>query len=190
MQDDDAAAIAALTRVGCRYMPGLTMDIESPSVGSLRRLFGVFGQTLGIPSALEDPCLANVVVPILERQVDAAGRAALVEGSQTHTPMSAQLVRLLAPLLWERKLHLPWTFKPMNLDFAERLQAESARRPVGFQVFYNRVCDIQPSGRFVQLGSLFPLPVTGSTQGTLPQGLEPGRVQLEAALVVEANVRV
>ena len=189
MHEDDAAAIAAMTRIGCQHIPGLTMEIANPSLGVLRRHFGVFRNAVGLLPRVEDPTLVNVALPILEGQVDAELRAALVRGGMAHTPMSAHLVGRLVPLLWDHKLHLPWTFKPMNLDFAKRLQAMAVRQPLGFDVFYNRICTIQPTGQFVELAAMFPLPVSGSAQGTLPQAVEPGRLQLEAALVVEANVR-
>jgi hypothetical protein len=185
---DEEAALVALERIGAPHLPSLDLRVEHPLLGTVFRRFGV----LRCPWVAGPPADDAVVGPLLDLlQIEFGENLPELLAGYGHLPVSERLLRWVLGELHRRRLHLPWCFRPMNLDFASQLSRAHRRgHPLSFKVFYSRQVQFQRSTLVhrggVQLEQVFYLPVEGAASGTWrpPRG---GGVDPAVGLVVEAD---
>jgi hypothetical protein len=184
------AAEAALGAVGAIWDRRLDLDAEVDGVKIARR-FGVLQNPLRVREATA-PKLLEQYRELLELPLNAPlrERALALEYCPTN---KATLVQLADGLLG-KKVHLPFTLRPMMLDLASRIA--NYERPFPFDAFYARSVQIVPgpkgegaprAGATINAGRLFSVPVAGNTHVTRMEPLDEQELDLRVGLLLEVD---
>lgn len=188
--DTSKEAVSALEAVGARYDPRLDLTVHHPLGVTLQRRFGVLG------NVLDDRMLDHPVVRAVQRALTSSVNQEVVEELRrrrlSFTPVNKRLVQELLLTLHEARVHLPWSFWPMNYDLAARMsEVFESGDGFPFEVFYSQFVELYP-GRgegfgLAKTGRTFSLPISMSAHGTW-QETAFGALDIDVGLVVEANV--
>lgn len=184
------AAEAALGAVGATWDRRLDLDAEVDGTKIARR-FGV----LQNPLALRDvtaPKLLDAYRELLLAPVNAALRAKAE--ALPYCPTNKATLAQLADGLLGKKVHLPFTLRPMMLDLASRIA--NYDRPFPFDAFYARSVQIVPgpkgdgapkAGATINAGRLFSVPVSGNSSVTRMEPLDDQELDLSVGILLEVD---
>ncbi len=188
---DRESALAALESVGGVLQRRLDGAVMHEQIGAVRRYFALFG------NVFSESCTAPVEIlepiqSILRERDNEEIRERLERGELQYTPMNKRMIRSLAGAFQSSRVHIPWTFTPMNYDLAARIEKVHRHFPYPFTTFYSRTAIFYPSKRslhdgLVEPGRLFSLVVQGQLQGTWHQPIHDGMLDPDVALLIEAN---
>lgn len=184
------AAEAALAAVGAVWDRRLDLDAEVDGTRIARR-FGVLQNPLRLRE-VSAPKLLDAYRELLEAPANAAlrDRAAALEYCPTNKSTLAQL----ADGLLGKRVHLPFTLRPMMLDLASRIA--NYERAFPFDAFYARSVQIVPApkgegapkaGATINAGRLFSVPVAGNTSVTRMEPLDDQELDLSVGLLLEVD---
>ncbi len=183
MFSDAQAAVAALEAVGARYEPRLDVATDLPAVGRIQRRFGILRYPTA--STVTDRAILDPFATAIESPENAKLAAQKLE----YCPANKRLLVQIRDPLRARRLHPPWTLRPMNMDFMSVAAKANRAKPFGFGTFYSEHVTLGAGPTpVVNVFQLFSFPLTGSPDQTL---LEPDRDdELDAAVgvILEADV--
>ena len=183
-----ADAIAALRRVGAAHDARLALKSDVPGIGPIQRIYGIFGNVTELDGQVADPVVVNGLLPMVKEIDKERMYGKLQSGRMAYTPVNKRVVRRLAIELLESGLHLPWTWRPMNFDFAATISDAHRKSPLPFLVFYSEQANI--TGGTVSTSRVFSLPIEGLAQGTWAEPIQDELLDPDIGLVSEANYRI
>jgi len=207
---EDAARMA-LQLAGCTVEPGLAMTVAHPAGGTIHRIFGVLRNFVAdedvteevpargaigyIPVDLPDHvearglAFAESIVGILDHPDNDRTRERLYSGALKYTPINKRVAMRLRKQLGDGGAHLPWSFKPLNLDLS--LRVEQYCKVYGFAVFYSRTAKLVGSEEVaIELNRVFSTPFGVSGFGTWQEPIAQEILDEDVGLVLEANYLV
>jgi hypothetical protein len=173
-------AIAALEAVGARHVPALDLTADVPGTGRVQRFYGIVGNPLGPDPA--DPAVFAPFRAILAQPENAAVSARLRSGALGFCPVNKRLAAALQPTLLARRLHLPWAWRPMNMDFVAHIARHHAATPLPFAAFYS-----EGVPAVARPGVLFSMPVSGQTGRTILEPDSDDELDPKLGFVLEAD---
>lgn len=180
----------ALTDAGGVLLPDLGMDVLDPRFGKIARHFAILGNVLDETTAI--PEIKDVICPLLALPENEATKQRLEQRRLRYTPVSKVIVERLIPALQTIRVHVPWTFRAMNMDLSGRVSTWTKTHPQPWVAYYSQQIKLHigddPRRGLVDLGRLHSLSVEGPMQGTWHQPIERDLVDVEVALLIEANV--
>lgn len=181
---NEDAASRALGAIGAVLDPRLTIQVE---VGGrpIQRWFGRVGNLVRVPPL--DGVIADQVRPLLQSPENDDLRERLESGKLDALPVNKRVVRRLTDELHARKLHLPWTFKPMNLDFAAAVSRVHKASRLPYAVYYNQQIQYDAPTDTVAFARVFSLPVGGMGGNTWEEPILDEILDPDVALLIEAN---
>lgn len=182
-----ADAISALRRVGAAHDPRLDLKAEVQGIGAIHRIYGIFGNVVELEGQVEDPVVVHRLLPMVKDIDNERMYGKLQSGRMAYTPVNKRVVRRLGIELLEAGLHLPWTWRPMNFDFAALISDTHRKSPLPFLVFYSEQANI--IGGAVSTSRVFSLPIEGLAQGTWAEPIQDDLLDPDIGLVIEANYR-
>jgi hypothetical protein len=181
---DPSAAVAALQAVGARYEPRLDLATDVPGIGRIQRRFGVLRSPIGA-TGVADPAILEPFASALQQPENHG----IVGRQLGYCPASKRLLIQIRPILFERRLHVPWTLRPMNMDFMSLASRANRAERFGFRTFYSEQVQIGAApGHDIAVLQLFSFPLSGSPDQTL---LEPDRddeLDASVGVILEANI--
>ncbi|MCB9679802.1 MAG: hypothetical protein H6737_32145 [Alphaproteobacteria bacterium] len=180
-------AIQALQRIGADHEPRFDMEVDSPEMGRLKRFFGVLGNVVDKQAYVEEPSIVNRLITMLQDPDNDRIYQRLQSSKLKYTPINKRTARLIASDLAANGVHLPWTWRPMNFDFAAVASKVHRQSPLPFIIFYSQQAMFSSGG--VSLGRIFSLPVEGTAQGTWAEPISDEMLDPDVGLVIEANCR-
>lgn len=184
---NEAAAQAALIAVGGVVVPELSLTVDVPGVGALRRHFAYLGNVVATPH-LREPIVRRRIMSLLDSPDNERVLNKLESNRLDYMPLNKRAASKLASDLHRVGLHLPWAFRPMNFDFGARLEEFSDSQPLRFHVFYSQGIDIDAAQVVVK--RVFSLPVKGSAHGTFQEPIFDEMLDEDVGLFMEANHRL
>ena len=181
-------AIQALKRVGAVHDPRFDLQGNAEGIGDVQRLYGVMGNVVDLEGFVEDPVVVHRLLPLV-KDVDNERLFQKLQSSRVaYTPVNKRVVRKLADELLGAGVHLPWTWRPMNFDFAATAASAHQKSPLPFLVFYSQQANF--SGGSVTTSRVFSLPIEGLAQGTWAEPIADELLDPDVGLIIEANCRV
>ena len=185
------AADEALRGIGGVLVPGLQMSVMHEEIGAFHRHFAVLGNIYSA-DINSPPEIRNPIESILKEAGNDQVREEMMTGSRDWTPMNKRMIHGLIGAFQSSRVHVPWAWKPMNLDMASRVSKLHAREPFGFTAYYAQTIKLYPSKKslhkgLVEPGRLFSLVVAGDLKGTWQQPMNDTILDQDVALVIEAN---
>ncbi len=180
-------AIHALRRIGVDPEPRFDIVVEHPDVGPIRRVYGVFGNVYDKRSVIEEPVILDRLLALVEDPDNARIREKLEAGKMRYTPVNKRALRRIADAIIPHKVHLPWTWRPMNFDFAALANKVHRQSPLPFLVFYSQ--QVSFKGASIHTGRIFSLPVEGHAQGTWAEPIYDELLDPDVGLIIEATAR-
>lgn len=189
---DDAAAVQALTRLGCVHEERLTLETKRDDVGVIRRHFGYLGEINALDTSISGGArvLVDAALRLLADPMNKRVRAKIEAGALSYTPISKLMARYVAAKLAKRAsagvVHLPWAFQRMNFDCAARLSKAHRESKMPFRLVYHQHISITEDT--VVLGRLFSLPLSSDLQDTWSAAPRSDRALAEGVgLLLEAD---
>lgn len=180
-------AIYALRRLGADHEPRFDMHVEHEHFGSIKRIYGIFGNVLDKKDYVEDRVIVNRLLTLVDDVDNERIRKRLEGGNMHYTPVNKRALRYLSTDLESCGVHLPWTWRPMNFDFAALASKVHRQSPLPFVVFYSQQITTTPAG--VSVSRIFSLPVEGHAQGTWAEPISDEMLDPDVGLILEANCR-
>lgn len=180
-------AIYALRRLGVDHEPRFDMHVEHETLGAVKRVYGVLGNVLEKKGYVEDNLIVDRLMHLVDDPDNDRVRKRLSEGKMAYTPVNKRALRSLSSALERSGVHLPWTWRPMNFDFAALVSKVHRQSPLPFVVFYSQ--QITPSAGGVSTGRIFSLPIEGHAQGTWAEPISDEILDPDVGLILEANAR-
>jgi len=185
------AAVAALEGIGGVVLPSLQMSVMHQEIGAFHRYFAVLGN-IHSSARRSPPEIRNPIDAILKEPDNHEIRAELEKGTRDWTPMNKRMIRSLIKAFQSSRVHVPWAWKPMNLDLASRVSRVHAKEPFKFTAYYSQTIKLYASKKslhqgLVQPGRLFSLVVAGDVKGTWQQTMNDTILDPDVALLIEAN---
>jgi hypothetical protein len=177
---DRGAAEAALRAAGADPDPALALT------GTLGA-YGPVDRVIGLVTRLPDRGpVRDRIGPLLELPANRAVAARLERGELHHLPANRWVAVQLAFELVAERVHLPFTFRPLNADLAQRIEKLYGGRSK-LRAYFNH--GVQFEGDEVVARRVFSLPVRGSSQDTERDPYVDTVLDDELGLVVEAFAR-
>ncbi len=185
------AATTALEGMGGVVQPRLEISVMHEEIGGIYRHFAVLGNIFS-PSCTAPPEIREPIEEILLEPDNEDVRAELELGTRQYTPMNKRMIGSLIAAFQSSRVHVPWSWKPMNLDLASRVSKTHLKEPFGFAAYYSQVIKLYASKKslhkgLVEPGRLFSLVVAGDVKGTWQQTLNDTILDPDVALIIEAN---
>lgn len=180
-------ALLALKRVGAKHDPRFDLVGSAEGIGEVQRVFGIFGNVVELEGYVEDSVVLDRMLPLVRDVDNERLYQKLQSGRVSYTPVNKRVVRKLADELMGSGVHLPWTWRPMNFDFAATAANVHRQSPLPFLVFYSQQANF--SGGTVSLSRVFSLPIEGLAQGTWAEPIQDELLDPDVGLVIEANCR-
>jgi len=188
---DKEAAIHALEGIGGVVQPALQLSVMHEEIGGFYRHFAVLGNVFA-ESGVAPPEIREPIESILREPANDAVRAELESGDRSYTPMNKRMIHSLIGAFQSSRVHVPWAWRPMNLDLASRVSRVHLKQPFGFTAYYSQTVKLYPSKKalhkgLVHPGRLFSLVVAGDAKGTWQQPVNDAVLDPDVALIIEAN---
>ncbi|MEZ4319051.1 MAG: hypothetical protein R3F61_16165 [Myxococcota bacterium] len=180
-------AIEALRRVGADHEPRFDMTVDTPQLGSVRRVFGIFGNVFEKKGYVEEPAIVDRLLQLVQDPDNERIEQRLESGKMHYTPVNKRSARYIARDIESAGVHLPWTWRPMNFDFAALASQIHRQSPLPFIIFYSQQAQIAADG--ASLSRVFSLPVEGHAQGTWAEPISDEMLDPDVGLIIEANAR-
>jgi len=187
LHDHVQDAIAALKRVGAAHEPRFDLEFDSEHFGKIKRVFGVFGNVFDQKGFVEDSRIVDRLLILVEDPDNERIQAKLSSGKMKYTPVNKRAARYIGRDLKGAGVHLPWTWRPMNFDFAALANKVHRQSPLPFIIFYSQQANFRADG--VSVSRIFSLPVEGHAQGTWAEPIADEMLDPDVGLIIEANAR-
>lgn len=180
-------AIRALRRLGADHEARFDIQFEQPGFGRIHRVYGIFGNVLEKKGIVEDPVIVDRLLPLVQDQDNKRIHEKLDSGKMSYTPVNKRALRKIGEEVLPHGVHLPWTWRPMNFDFAALASRIHRESPLPFIVFYNQ--QVMFNGSNANTSRIFSLPVEGHAQGTWAEPIYDELLDPDVGLILEANAR-
>ncbi|MCA9568225.1 MAG: hypothetical protein KC656_10295 [Myxococcales bacterium] len=180
-------AIYALRRIGADPEPRFDITFEQPGFGKIRRVYGIFGNVLEKRGYVEEPVILDRLVTLVEDPDNKRIYEKLESGKMSYTPVNKRALRKIGDEILTHGVHLPWTWRPMNFDFAALANKVHRESPLPFIVFYSQ--QVMFNGSNANTSRIFSLPVEGNAQGTWAEPIYDELLDPDVGLIIEANAR-
>lgn len=184
---DRPTAVGRLQRLGLDYDERLDLDVDVPRLGRLKRLFAWLGNVYDARSKAVDPVLVEHFAGLLDDPDNVRVRDRLRRGELRFTPLNKHVLQALGPVLLSAGVHLPWAFRPMNLDLGGAVARVHRREPFPFSVFYSQNVAFSDLQEAVP-GRVFSMPVAADPKGTWDQTIYEHLLDEDIGLLLEVNV--
>ncbi len=180
-------AVTALQRVGADHEPRFDMEFESEHLGTVKRVFGILGNVVDKKGYVEEPCIVERLLTLVQDVDNERIHNKLTTGKMKYTPVNKRTARYIARDIEGAGVHLPWTWRPMNFDFAALASKIHRQSPLPFIIFYSQQANFSADG--VTVSRIFSLPVEGHAQGTWAEPISDEMLDPDVGLIIEANAR-
>lgn len=187
LHDTATQAIEALRAVGADPEPRFELEFDHPGFGRIRRIYGILGNVLEKKGRVANPVVVDRLVTLVEDSDNTKIRKRLAEGTMDYTPVNKRALQKIGEELLPHKVHLPWTWRPMNFDFAALANKVHRESPLPFLVFYSQ--QVMFNGDRANTSRIFSLPVEGHAQGTWAEPIYDELLDPDVGLIIEANAR-
>jgi hypothetical protein len=180
-------AIQALRRLGADHEPRFDMHVEHEHFGTVKRVYGILGNVLDKKGYVDDPIIVERLLNLVNDPENERILRRLESGKMNYTPINKRALRYLATALEKSGVHLPWTWRPMNFDFAALASKIHRQSPLPFVVFHSQQVTTTAAG--VSPTRIFSLPVEGHAQGTWAEPISDEMLDPDVGLILEADAR-
>lgn len=182
-----AEAVQALRSVGADPEPRFDLTFDHPGFGRIRRVYGILGNVIEKRDLISNRVILDRLIPLVKDDDNRKILERLERGTMSYTPVNKRALLKIGEELLPHKVHLPWTWRPMNFDFAALANKVHRESPLPFLVFYSQ--QVMFNGDRANTSRIFSLPVEGHAQGTWAEPIYDELLDPDVGLIVEANAR-
>ena len=178
-------AIEALKRVGADYDPRFDLTGEKEGWGKVSRHYGILGNVVDKASTVQNDVLVRRLLSLVQDPDNERLYEKMKAGKLRYTPVNKRMLRLVADDLIEAGVHLPWTWRAMNFDFAAAANKVHRQSPLPFIVFYSQ--QVVFDGDAASTSRIFSLPLEGHAQGTWAEPIYDELLDPDVGMIIEAT---